>query len=114
MGVRGRCATVERLNQYLEHRVPELLQNPSLHQTPYVIAEPINRAHLILMPQHASLAEISVLKNDAYQAEVNTKLDLAEQLWIRVLAAASGYDMAVPDSVRYRLSPETLAGWGFI
>jgi uncharacterized caspase-like protein len=93
LGVRGRCATVERLNQYLEHRVSELLKNLSLYQTPYVIAEPINRSHLILMPQYASLAEIAVLRNDAYQAEVNSKLDLAEQLWIRVLTAASGHDM---------------------
>ncbi|MEL6440892.1 MAG: DnaJ C-terminal domain-containing protein [Cyanobacteria bacterium J06621_8] len=100
LGVRGRCATVERLNQYLEYRVPELLQNRSLHQTPYVIAEPINRSHLILMPQYASLAEVAVLKNDAYQAEVNRKLDLAEQLWIRVLAAASGYDMEAIEAIQ--------------
>jgi hypothetical protein len=33
------------------------------------------------------------LKNDAYQAEVEEELELAEQLWIRVLAAASGNDM---------------------
>lgn len=109
LGMRGRCATVERLNQYLEYRVPELLQNRSQNQTPYVIAEPINRSHLILMPQYASLAEVAVLKNDAYQAEVNSKLDLAEQLWIRVLGAASGYDMESVEAIQ-RIGIAKLAG----
>jgi uncharacterized caspase-like protein len=95
LGIRGRCATVERLNQYLEYRVPEILRNslPNARQTPYTIAEPANRLHLILMPRYASLAEISVLKNDAYQAEVQQNWKIAEKLWIRILAAASGQDM---------------------
>ncbi|MBD2460664.1 GUN4 domain-containing protein [Oscillatoria sp. FACHB-1407] len=95
LGIRGRCATVERLNQYLEHRVPELVSQHlgRVRQTPYTIAEPLNRAHLILMPQHASLTDIATLKNDAYRAQVNQNWDLAQQLWIRVLAAASGRDM---------------------
>ncbi|MDZ8079496.1 MAG: SUMF1/EgtB/PvdO family nonheme iron enzyme [Nostoc sp. DcaGUA01] len=94
LGVHGQCATVERLNQYLNFRVPEIVrQHKNARQTPYVIAEPVNKSHLILVPRYATLADIATLKNDAYQAEVNTNLDLAEQLWIRVLAAASGTDM---------------------
>ncbi|MEH2049844.1 SUMF1/EgtB/PvdO family nonheme iron enzyme [Nostoc sp.] len=98
LGIQGRCATVERLEQYLKFRVPELVrQHKNTRQTPYVIAEPVNKSHLILVPRYAILADIATLKNDAYQAEVNRNLDLAEQLWIRVLAAASGQDM---DAVR--------------
>lgn len=95
LGIRGRCATVERLNQYLEYRVPEILRDCELNarQTPYTIAEPIERSHLILMPCYASLAEIAVLKNDAYQAENEQDWKIAERLWTRVNAAASGQDM---------------------
>ena len=98
LGIQGKCATVERLDQYLKFRVPELVrQYKNTRQTPYVIAEPVNKSHLILVPRYATLNDIATLKNDAYQAEVNRNLDLAEQLWIRVLAAASGQDM---DAVR--------------
>uniref|UniRef100_UPI0035CB792F SUMF1/EgtB/PvdO family nonheme iron enzyme n=1 Tax=uncultured Nostoc sp. TaxID=340711 RepID=UPI0035CB792F len=98
LGIQGQCATVERLNQYLKSRVPEIVsKHKNARQTPYVIAEPVNKSHLILVPRYATLADIATLKIDAYQAEVNRNLDLAEQLWIRVLAAASGRDM---DAIR--------------
>ncbi|MEH2308461.1 SUMF1/EgtB/PvdO family nonheme iron enzyme [Nostoc sp.] len=101
LGIQGRCATVERLEQYLKFRVPELVrQYKNTRQTPYVIAEPVNKSHLILVPRYATLADIATLKNDAYQAEVNRNLDLAEQLWIRVLAAASGQDMEAVRSLQ--------------
>jgi len=95
LGIRGKCATVERLNQYLEHRVPELVSQhlSRVRQVPYMIAEPLNRSHLILMPQHAHPADIAPLKNDAYRAQMNQNWNLAQQLWIRVNAAASGQDM---------------------
>ena len=101
LGIQGKCATVERLDQYLKFRVPELVcQYKNTRQTPYVIAEPVNKSHLILVPRYATLADIATLKNDAYQAEVNRNLDLAEQLWIRVLAAASGQDMEAVRSLQ--------------
>ncbi|MEH2105451.1 SUMF1/EgtB/PvdO family nonheme iron enzyme [Nostoc sp.] len=101
LGIQGRCATVERLEQYLKFRVPELVrQYKNTRQTPYLIAEPVNKSHLILVPRYATLADIATLKNDAYQAEVNRNLDLAEQLWIRVLAAASGQDMDAVKSLQ--------------
>jgi uncharacterized caspase-like protein len=94
LGIRGQCATVERLNQYLTWRVPELVnQHKKARQTPYTIAEPITKSHLILLPRFATLADIATLKNDAYQAEVEQELELAEQLWIRVLSVASGNDL---------------------
>ncbi|KAM3101886.1 GUN4 domain-containing protein [Phormidesmis sp. 146-12] len=101
LGIRGRCATVERLNQYLEHRVPELISQHvgRVRQTPYTIAEPLNRSHLILMPQHASSIDIATLKNDAYRAERTQDWDLAQRLWIRVLAA-SGSDMEAIEALQ--------------
>jgi formylglycine-generating enzyme required for sulfatase activity len=94
LGIKGQCATVERLNQYLSLRVPEIVrQHHNGRQTPYIIAEPVNKSHLILVPRHATLADIANLKIDAYQAEVTKDNELAEQLWIRVLSAAGGTDM---------------------
>ncbi|WP_414543856.1 SUMF1/EgtB/PvdO family nonheme iron enzyme [Nostoc sp. CCY0012] len=94
LGIKGKCATVERLNQYLNFRVPEIVsQHQKGRQTPYIIAEPVNKSHLILVPQYATSADIATLKNDAYRAQVNKNFDLAKQLWIRVLAAASGQEM---------------------
>jgi formylglycine-generating enzyme required for sulfatase activity len=94
LGIQGKCSTVERLDQYIRFRVPELVREHHRgKQTPYIIAEPVNKSHLILVPQYASLADIATLKNDAYGAEVEGNLDLAEQLWIRVLVAASGQDI---------------------
>ncbi|GBE92591.1 caspase family protein [Nostoc cycadae] len=84
LGVRGQCATVERLNQYLNFRVPEIVrQHKNARQTPYIIAEPVNKSHLILVPRYATLADIATLKNDAYRAKDEGNLDLAEQLWIK-------------------------------
>ncbi|MBW4471568.1 MAG: caspase family protein [Stenomitos rutilans HA7619-LM2] len=102
LGIRGRCATVERLNQYLEHRVPELVTQylGRVRQVPYTIAEPLNRSHLILMPQHSSLADIATLKNDAYRAERQQDWDLAQRLWIRINAAASGQDMEAIEALQ--------------
>ncbi len=78
-------------------------------QTPYIIAEPVNKSHLILVPQYASLADIATLRNDAYGAEVEGNLSLAEQLWIRVLVAASGQDIqAVRALQRIALSRQNL------
>jgi uncharacterized caspase-like protein len=94
LGIRGQCATVERLNQYLTWRVPEVVrQHKKARQTPYTIAEPVTKLHLILVPRYATLADIAMLKNDAYRALVEEDIELAEQLWIRVLAAAAGRDM---------------------
>ncbi|WP_413175445.1 caspase family protein [Anabaena azotica] len=101
LGTQGKCATVERLNQYLSHRVPELnRQYGKPRQNPYTIAEPVTKSHLILLPQYATLHDISTLKNDAYQAEVSKNIDLAEQLWIRVLAVASGQDLEAIKSLQ--------------
>jgi len=104
LGIRGRCATVERLNQYLEHRVPELVNQhlQRARQIPYTIAEPLNRSHLIVMPQHASLADIAedstfhrVLRDDAETKKGET-IKLVKDAKIRRVVLCTGkvyYDL---------------------
>jgi len=78
----------------LSGRVPELIRlhkkSDKLRQTPYIIAEPVTKSHLILCPQYATLADVATMKIDALSAQLDQDFDLAEQLWIRVLAASSG------------------------
>ncbi len=62
-------------------------------QTPYAIAEPVSKHHLILLPRYATLRDIQTLKLDAYRAEGENNWELAKQLWIRVNVAAFGSDM---------------------
>ncbi|GAB4189316.1 MAG: hypothetical protein Fur006_30490 [Coleofasciculaceae cyanobacterium] len=87
----GNCATVERLYHRLRYRVAEindLYKKP--RQTPYAIAEPATKLHLILLPKQATLQDIATLKKDALTVEVENNLKLAEQLWIRVLVVSPG------------------------
>jgi uncharacterized caspase-like protein len=83
----GNCATVERLCHRLRYRVTEINRyyNKPL-QTPYAIAEPASKYHLILLPKQATLQDIVTLKLDAQEAELKKDNKLAEQLWIRILA----------------------------
>jgi formylglycine-generating enzyme required for sulfatase activity/uncharacterized caspase-like protein len=92
----GNCATVERLCQHLRHQVPainERYRKP--RQTPYPIAEPLSKQHLILLPQFATLADVRALKIDAFEAEAERDWDLAEQLWTRVLAVSPADSQAI-------------------
>jgi len=103
LGVQGQCATVERLNDYLSWRVPELIRqhkSEKVRQTPYTIAEPVTKSHLIILPQYATGADIAALKIDAFQAETEKNLEVAEQLWIRVLAASLGKDMYAIEAIK--------------
>jgi len=92
----GNCATVERLDQYLRYRVPELNRRYNKpQQTPYANAEPIAKRHLILLPQNATLADVTILKNDALEAEAEQDWEFAEQLWTRVLIVSPGDQQAI-------------------
>ena len=83
----GNCATVERLYQRLQYRVAEINQRfRKPRQTPYAIAEPASKYHLILLPRQATLGDIDRLKKEALTAEVDGELNTAEALTIRVLA----------------------------
>ncbi len=92
----GNCATVERLDRYLQSRVPTINREyRKTLQNPYTIAEPATKLHLILLPDYATVNDINQLKLDAYQAEVTGDWELARQLWLRVNVAARGSDMQV-------------------
>lgn len=92
----GNCATVERLYQHLRYQVPELNRRYNKPmQTPYPIAEPATKLHLILLPKQANESDVKTLKNDAFEAEAEGNLELAEQLWIRVLAVSPADQQAI-------------------
>jgi formylglycine-generating enzyme required for sulfatase activity/uncharacterized caspase-like protein len=83
------CATVERLDQHLRARVPELCRHyKKPRQTPYTRAEPIEKRHLILLPRQAALSDLDPLRLDALQAESKGDLETAEQLWWRAIAVS--------------------------
>ncbi len=83
------CATVERLDQHLRFRVPELCRHyKKPRQTPYTRAEPIEKLHLILLPKHARLSDLDPLRLDALEAESTGDLETAEQLWWRVISVS--------------------------
>ncbi|NEQ70830.1 MAG: SUMF1/EgtB/PvdO family nonheme iron enzyme, partial [Symploca sp. SIO2D2] len=83
----GNCATVERLYKRLRYRVTEINDYYGKpRQTPYAIAEPASKYHLILLPGQATEQDIATLREDALNAEVKRNYQLAEQLCIRVLA----------------------------
>jgi formylglycine-generating enzyme required for sulfatase activity/uncharacterized caspase-like protein len=85
----GNCATVERLYQQLRHAVPHITrQYKRVPQTPSGVIEPPTKNHLILLPRSATLADITILKNDALRAEVQRDWQQAKRYWVRVLAAS--------------------------
>lgn len=83
------CATVERLYDRLRYLVTQIdrrFQKPP--QSPYVIVQPAPKYHLILLPQYATVRDAETMKLDAHRAERQENYELAEQLWIRVLAVS--------------------------
>jgi formylglycine-generating enzyme required for sulfatase activity len=93
------CATVQRLNRYLRDRVPQLCklhpEKPS--QNPNTIVDPGEKWYLLLLPKVATEQDIVALENKAQGAELAENLDLAEQLWIRCVAATGGEDLNALD-----------------
>jgi tetratricopeptide (TPR) repeat protein len=104
------CATVERLDNYLRYRVPQLCRDNRKvpEQLPRIAADPAEKLHFILLPKYATLSDIDALKNDAYQAEVYRKFELAEQLWVRILAATFGKDMEAVKAIQRLANSETV------
>ncbi len=80
------CATVDRLSAYVKGRVIELNRPSNRRQTPLVKAEPIEKLHLVLLPDRATVHDVAPLKVDALKAEAVNDLDIARQYWIQVLA----------------------------
>ena len=106
----GNCATVERLYQHLRYQVPALNRRYGrpIEQTPYAITEPATKLHLILLPQYATLKDAETLKMDALEAEAERAFDLAEQLWIRVLAVSPADRQAIRAIKRIACMPESV------
>ncbi|MBE8992395.1 caspase family protein [Nostoc sp. LEGE 12450] len=83
------CATVERLEQHLRYRVPQLNAHyKKSEQNPYLKAEPPYKMYYILVEQAARIKDAESLKYQASLAENEGDLLVAEQLWIRVLAVS--------------------------
>ncbi|MGK7886095.1 MAG: SUMF1/EgtB/PvdO family nonheme iron enzyme [Crocosphaera sp.] len=94
------CATVERLYNHLRYRVPQLVQYYQKPiQRPYAIAEPATKYHLVLITQQATLKDADTLKLDAFREQTKKNYQLAEQLWIRVLAISPA-DRDAIDAIR--------------
>ncbi len=102
LGKKGRCATVDQLDQYLMHRVLVLLQEhcAGAKQTPYTVAKPLGKRHFILMPKYVSDINIAILKVDAYRAERADDWTLAENLWLRILEISSGSDTDAIEGIK--------------
>ncbi len=85
------CATVERLDEHLRRQVEQTnARYGKPRQNPYLKAEPPHKLYFILLEQVATLRDVQPLKYQASLAENRGDLDLAEQLWIRVLGASRG------------------------
>ncbi|NJO74991.1 MAG: hypothetical protein HC833_15220 [Leptolyngbyaceae cyanobacterium RM1_406_9] len=95
------CATVERLGNYLKHRVPELCQRygKAPAQVPRISVDPIEKQHFILIPQCARQADIDLMKYEGYRLMAEDKLQLAEQMFLRVNVAARGLDPQALDAL---------------
>jgi uncharacterized caspase-like protein len=66
----GNCATVERLEQRLRYRIPEINQaHRKPKQNPYAVVEPAFKYHLILLQNQATVKDVDTLKMQAYEAQ---------------------------------------------
>jgi formylglycine-generating enzyme required for sulfatase activity len=105
----GNCATVERLEQRLRYRIPEINQSHRKpKQNPYAVVEPAFKYHLILLQNQATLQDVATLKLAAFEAQTEGNLVLAEQLWTRILAVSPA-DAQALKALRqiWTRSPET-------
>ncbi|MDJ0516560.1 MAG: GUN4 domain-containing protein [Trichodesmium sp. MO_231.B1] len=103
----GNCATVERLYNRLRHQVPGINhQFGKSRQTPYAIVEPATKYHLILLEKQATEQDIATLREEALEAENESNLELAEQLWTRILAVSPANEKALKALRRIWQKPE--------
>jgi len=96
------CATVERLGNYVKHRVPDLCQQYKKipPQIPRVHVDPLEKQHFILMPQFARQADIDLMKKEGFRLAFESKVQLAEQMFIRANVAARGLDAEIIQALR--------------
>ncbi|MBD2599341.1 SUMF1/EgtB/PvdO family nonheme iron enzyme [Microcystis viridis] len=107
------CATVERLDEYLRRQVEQTnARYGKPRQNPYLKAEPPHKLYFILLEQVATLRDVQPLKYQASLAENRGDLDLAEQLWIRVLGASRGDLEAIEAIKRIALRQSSIPATG--
>lgn len=86
LGLQGQCATVRRLHQYLNFRVPELLTHYKYPlQTPQINNQAITQLSRVIVNKYANLHEIADCYLNSITTEVTHSQELAklEQLWMR-------------------------------
>jgi uncharacterized caspase-like protein len=89
----GSCATVRQINSYLKSEVAALAKRyGKAPQTPWLVAEPIEKADLILSLKNVKEADLHGLKKAALEQEVEENFDSALELWNRVNIASQGRD----------------------
>ncbi len=92
----GNCATVGRLAEHIRVQVPYLVEKyKGARQTPILGLEPESKKDLIILPRQATPDDVKNLKLAALEMESEGELDIAEGLWIRVLAASPADMQAV-------------------
>jgi formylglycine-generating enzyme required for sulfatase activity/uncharacterized caspase-like protein len=96
----GNCATVARLAEHVRLQVPYLTQRYRKGpQNPYLVAEPVSKQNLILLPNQSSPADLMALKYAALQAENQGDRDLARDFWWRVSAISNSSDMEARQAI---------------
>jgi S-layer homology domain/Caspase domain len=96
----GNCATVARLAEHVRVQVPYLTQRYRKGpQNPYLVAEPVSKQNLILLPNQSSPADLMALKYAALQAENQGDRDLARDFWWRVSAISNSSDMEARQAI---------------
>ncbi len=106
----GNCATVARLAEHVRVQVPYLTQRYRKGpQNPYLVAEPVSKQNLILLPNQSSPADLMALKYAALQAENQDDRDLARDFWWRVSAISNSSDIDARQAIERlaKTSPAT-------
>jgi formylglycine-generating enzyme required for sulfatase activity/uncharacterized caspase-like protein len=108
------CATVERLDRYLNSAVPQLNTRYQKEiQNPYLKAEPPYKMYYILLEQSATMRDVESLKLQASLSENSGNFELAKQIWIRVLGVSRADSDAISAIQRIAIknnnsTPETI------
>jgi len=77
----GNCATVQGLDDHIHWQVPAInKQYKKQSQNPYTAVEPLTKQHFILLPEYAIEHDITMLKTEAFRAEIDRDFQLAQQL----------------------------------
>jgi uncharacterized caspase-like protein len=103
----GGCATAWQINSYLKNEVAALVkQYGKPPQTPYIVAEPIEKTHLILVLKNTREDDLIRLKKAALEQEAEEDFGSALELWNRVNIAAQGKDTEFYTAFKRIIAPK--------